>query len=189
MIRRRLLAALAVLVLLPAGCGVPVDDEPRAVSAPPGPFPTPAGGAGTPSAGRVREVLYFVRDDRLTPVVRWVDATPTVDAHLQQLLAGPSAQERDAGLTNALPGAMTVAVAGLSGTRATVDVREAGQEVGRSDGVYAFGQIVRTLVARDDVDSVAFVRRGRPLGVPRADGSLSTQPLTADDYATLAAPG
>lgn len=185
-------AALAVLVVvLPAGCGVPVDDRARAVAPPPVPWPTPTATdttAPTAPTGREEEVLYFVRDNRLVPVVRRVHTVSTVDAHLQHLLAGPLPQEREQGLTSALPGTVIAAVARRVGTRAEVDVREPGQETGRSDGVLAFGQIVQTLASRDDIDSVTFTRNGRPLGIPRADGSLSEQPLTAADYADLSAP-
>ncbi|WP_406045858.1 GerMN domain-containing protein [Micromonospora sp. NBC_00898] len=184
---RRYFSLLLVLALL-AGCGVPTEDNPRAVQPPPGPFPTPATGGSTAPSGRVDELLYFVRDDRLVPIVRRVDTTPTLDGHLQHLLAGPTADERDKGLTSALPGAVTVAAARQTGARADVDIREAGDETGRSDAVLALGQIVRTLAARDDIDTVAFTRHGQPLGVPRADGSLSVEPLTAADYAALTVP-
>jgi len=186
---RVVIAALSVVV--PAGCGVSVEDRARAVAPPPGPWPAPTAADTTaPSVptGRVEEVLYFVRDNRLVPVVRRVDTVSTVDAHLQHLLAGPRPQEREQGLTSALPGTVIAAVARQIGTRAEVDVREPGQETGRSDGVLAFGQIVQTLASRDDIDSVTFTRDGRPLGIPRADGSLSEQPLTAADYAELSAP-
>ena len=182
-------AAVAVLLtVLLAGCGVPTDDRPRAVEVPPGPFPTPGTATSAP-AGRFDEVLCFVRDDRLVPVVRRLDASPTVEQHLEHLLAGPNQAERDNGLTTALPGAITVAGVHLAGTRADVDVPEAGEETGRSDEILAFGQIVCTLTARSEVDSVSFLRGGQPLGVPRADGSLSQAPLTAGDYAGLTRPG
>lgn len=93
-----------------------------------GSFPAPATGTSTAPVGRVREVLYFVRDDRLVPVVRRVDATPTADAQLQQLLAGPTPKERDEGFTTALPGAVAVALVRQTGARADVDVKEAGDE-------------------------------------------------------------
>lgn len=190
-----LVPLLTVLAL--AGCGVPTEDEPRAVPPPRGPFPTvatgvtsPAGTSGGPTtpAGREETVLYFVRDNRLTPVVRRVDRTPTVDAQLRQLLAGPTAEERKQGLTSALPGAVTTAAVRHIGTRAEVEVPAVGDETGRSDGVLAFGQIVRTLAGRDDIHTVVFTRDGYPVGIPRADGSLSEQPLTAADYAGLTLP-
>ncbi|PZF94739.1 GerMN domain-containing protein [Micromonospora deserti] len=183
----RPVAALVAVVLL-AGCGVPTEGAPRTVPPPPGPFPSPATGAPVPPAGPVTEVLCLVRDDRLVTVERRVDGVPTVDAQLAHLLAGPTAAERDRGLTTALPGAVTTATARVSEARAEVDVGAPGEETGRSDEVLAFGQIVCTLTARDDIDTVSFLRAGTPLGVPRADGSLTQQPLTAADYADLVAP-
>lgn len=181
---RRPLAAVLLVVLL-GGCGVPVDDRPRPVSAPPGSFPAATGTATTDPDGRVDETLCFVRDDGLAAVTRRVDGLSGVDTHLQHLLAGPDDAERERGLSTALPGTITVAGASATGTVVTIDVREAGEETGRSDEVLAFGQIVCTLTQRADVDSVAFRRDGQPLEVPRADGSLSALPLTAADYRPL----
>ncbi len=181
-------AVAVLLTVLLAGCGVPTDDRPRAVEVPPGPFPTPGTATSAPT-GRFDEVLCFVREDRLVPVVRRLDTSSTVDQHLQHLLAGPNQAERDDRLSTALPGAVTVAGVRLAGTRAEVDVPEARDETGRNDEVLAFGQIVCTLTARDEVDSVSFLRGGQPLEVPRADGSLSQAPLTAADYTDLTRPG
>lgn len=177
------LAVAALLVLL-AGCGVPTDDGPRAVEAPYGPFPTPGTAVSDP-AGRFTEALYFVRDDRLVLVRRRLDLLPTVNQHLQHLLAGPNEAERAEGLATALFGAVTVAGIRITGTRAEVHVPSVADGAGRSDEVFAFGQIVCTLTARPEVDAVSFLRDGEPLGVPRADGSLSEGPLTAADYAEL----
>ncbi|WP_320068518.1 GerMN domain-containing protein [Micromonospora sp. RTGN7] len=180
-------AVLAGLLVLASGCGVPAEDRPRVVEVPPGPFPSPATAGSTAPNGRVTETLCFVRDDRLVPVPRRVNHAPDVDAQLRDLLAGPTAVERDAGLSSALPGAMSAVVADVAGGQARVTVGQTGDETGRSDEVLAFGQIVCTLDARDDVTTVSFLRDGRPLGVPRADGSLSAAPLTAADYTALTA--
>ncbi|MFR9777193.1 GerMN domain-containing protein [Micromonospora sp. MS34] len=183
MMRRHVASVLLVALL--SGCGVPVDATPRSVSAPPGTFPTPAATATTESDGRVDETLCFVRDNGLEAVTRRVDGVSGVDTQLQHLLTGPDDTERERGLATALPGTVTVAGASATGTVAMIDVREAGEETGRSDEVLAFGQIVCTLTHRADVDSVAFRRDGQPLEVPRADGSLSSLPLTAADYRPL----
>jgi hypothetical protein len=181
---RRLLPTLLAAALL-AACGVPVDDEPRPVRPPAGGFPTPADTATPEPDGRVDEPLCFVRGDGLAAVTRRVDGLPGVDTHLQHLLAGPGAAERNRGLATALPGTVAVAGATRTGAVVTVDVRQAGEETGRNDEVLAFGQIVCTLTQRPDVDSVAFRRDGQPLEVPRADGSVSSLPLTAADYRPL----
>jgi spore germination protein GerM len=174
---------LAAILL--TGCGVPVDEAPRQVQVPPGPFPTLATANPTAVPGRADETLCFVRDNRLDDVVRRVDAIPDVNVHLRHLLVGPSTAERSSGLSSALPGAIEVAGARLNGTLAEVDVREVGDGTGRSDEILAFGQIVCTLTRRADVYGVRFRRDGQPLDVPRADGSVSRQPLTAADYLQL----
>ncbi|WFE40193.1 GerMN domain-containing protein [Micromonospora sp. WMMD998] len=181
---RRVVPTVLAVVLL-AGCGVPVDDEPRLVREPPGRFPTPSGTTTADPAGRADEPFCFVRDDGLVVVNRGADGLPGVDAHLQHLLAGPNTAERRDGLVTALPGTVAVAGATLTGTVATVEVRQAGEETGRNDEVLAFGQIVCSLTQRPDVDSVAFRRDGQPLEVPRADGSVSSLPFTAADYRPL----
>ncbi|RKN47843.1 GerMN domain-containing protein [Micromonospora endolithica] len=189
MTARTALSALAVVLVL-AGCGVPTDARPRPVQAPAsGPFPTPVTASSSVPAGREAEVLCLVREDHLVRVVRRVDRPPSLDAQVRDLLAGPTPAERDDGFTSALPGAVAVTGVRLVGTRAEVDVRGVGDENGRSDEILAFGQLVCTLTARTGVDAVSFREDGQPLDVPRADASLSRQPLTAADYATLIRPG
>ncbi|MEV4482677.1 GerMN domain-containing protein [Micromonospora coxensis] len=180
-------ALLALLALGPVGCGVPAEDRPRGVRPPPG-VGLPPAAAASPAAGRVAQPICLVRDDRLVRVVRQVDVAGDVDLHLRRLLAGASSAERESGLGSALPGAVGVTGARLVDGRAEVAVAPPRDESGRADEVLAYGQVVCTLDARDDVSGVSFVRDGRPLGVPRADGSLSPGPLTAADYAALTVP-
>ncbi|RLP98167.1 GerMN domain-containing protein [Micromonospora sp. CV4] len=184
----RRLAPLALAALL-TGCGVPTDDSPRTVQPPRRPFHSaaPADTTAAP-AGRADETLCLVRDNRIVSVVRRVDHVPTVEEQLRHLLAGPGTAERDSDLTSALPGAVNAAGATVTRAQARVVVDEPDDDAGRSDEVLAFGQIVCTLTSRDDVATVVFLRDGRPLAVPRADGSLSEQPLTRADYAPLITP-
>ncbi|MFC7547391.1 GerMN domain-containing protein [Plantactinospora sp. GCM10030261] len=183
-------AVVAVLVAALTACGVPTEDAPRAVQPPRGPVFASATATADPSAsvGGVTEELCFVRDDQLVSVVRRIADPADADNHLRDLVAGPTAAERDRQLASALPGAIDATRIELAGGHAVVSVAEIGEGTGRSDAVLAFGQVVCTLTSRDDVSSVSFRLDGRPLGVPRADGSLTTQPLTAADYAILIAP-
>ncbi|MFU8871669.1 GerMN domain-containing protein [Micromonospora sp. SL4-19] len=181
----RRVSILTLAALLVGGCGVPVDEAPRPLHAPPRPFTSPVGSGAVPTEGRADEPFCFVRDDRLRTVMRRVDYLPDVETHLQHLLAGPGSAERDAGFTSALTGTAAVAGARLSGGVAEVEVGGAGYETRRSDEILAFGQIVCTLTNRADVHGVSFRRDGQPVDVPRADGSLSRAPLTAADYAPL----
>jgi spore germination protein GerM len=183
--------AFAVLLLLvgPTGCGVPTEDSPRPI--PPAETPTvgPSAPDATTSATRLTEVLYLVRDEMLVAVSRPTDRPPTLDAQLDQLLAGPTAAERDTGLTSALTGLGGAVRVQPHGGNAVIDLGTRPDEAGRSDEVLAYGQLVCTLTLRPDVDTVSFRYNGQPVGVPRADGSLAQQPLTAADYADLIAPG
>ncbi|WP_405431365.1 GerMN domain-containing protein [Micromonospora sp. NBC_00617] len=183
----RRLVAVAFVALL-TGCGIPADDAPRTVQPPPGPFQRSTPADATAPAGPASETLCMVRGNRIIPVPRRADRPATIGDQLRDLLGGPTAAERAKDLTSALPGAVNAAGVTVTGTQAQVAVDEPGDDAGRSDEVLAFGQIVCTLTSRDDVTSVTFLRNGKPLAVPRADGSLSDQPLVRADYTPLINP-
>lgn len=187
--RRHGLAALLMAAALTA-CGVPAQDEPHAVELPRRPFTAATASAATTGpAGDVAQVLCFARDGRLVEVVRRVEAIPTPERHIADLVAGPTEQERDNGIVTTLVG-LTPAVDAPAGSgQATVEVTEAEEGGARSDEVLVYGQIVCTLTSRADVTSVTFVRDGTRLDVPRADGSLAQEPLRAGDYRGLIVPG
>jgi spore germination protein GerM len=182
-----------LVVVTAAGCGVPAEDAPR-------PF-TPIGTAPidvTPSVspndtisatpGGSFELLYLVRDGRLTPIRRTTQQAPSIDEQLAHLLAGPTDAERDTGLTSTLTGLTITRQVRLQAGTATVEIGNRPEVAARSDEVLAYGQIVCTLTARPDVDTVTFSHDGQPVGIPRADASLTQNPLTAADYATLIEP-
>jgi hypothetical protein len=176
-----------LVFLLVAACGVPAEDRPRPVDPPPAPLTTATTPAPTTDPnGSVAEVVCLVRDDTLVPVVRRVAVLPSVEDHLGQLVAGPTAAERAAGLTSALTGSRVAGVA-LADSDARVDLKD-DEDAARSDDVLAFGQVVCTLTTRPDVARVVFRRGGRVVAVPRGDGSLSDAPLTAGDYAAITTP-
>jgi spore germination protein GerM len=177
--------ALAAAVAV-AGCGVETEENARKVDPPSGvahAWATP-NRAGQETTGAIPERLYLVRDGRLVAVTRHVPADPTVDELVGDLLAGPTGEERSDGVTSALLGG-DVAGVRVSGGRATVELTEMLDDSGRTDQILAFAQVVCTLTAKPDITSVAFTHAGQPVGVPRADGSLSQAPATAADYASL----
>jgi hypothetical protein len=183
---RLLVAGAVLLTALLTGCGVPAEDTPHEVELPGGPYP--AFGTAAPrdrEVGTAEEPLCFVRDDRLVRVVRRVRSWPTVETQIQHLVAGPDAAEQRAGLTSALAGTTVVTGIRLARGEVTVELGEPVTGAGRSDEVLAYGQVVCSLTTRTDVTSVSFAQDGEPVGIPRADGSLSRAPLTAADYAEL----
>ncbi|GAA2364395.1 GerMN domain-containing protein [Dactylosporangium salmoneum] len=177
-------SAALLLCLTMAGCGVPTESTPRPIepSVTIGSYEGPMG-APPSSPGAAVERLFLVRDDELVAVDRRVESVPPPDQQLQDLVAGPTAVERDNGLDSALIG--TAFITGVEVRDGTAVVGLAGDNAIRNDEIVAFGQIVCTLAARADVVSVRFVRDGRPMEVPRGDGALTSDPLTEADYAGL----
>jgi spore germination protein GerM len=189
MTRTRVVLHIVLAGCLTASCGVPAQNEPHAVELPRQPFTTPASGAATSDTmGDVAAVLCFTRNDRLVEVVRRADAVPTAARQIEDLVAGPTQAERNNGVTTSLTGLTLTVDAPAGSGQATVEVTEADEGSARSDEVLVYGQIVCTLTSRADVSTVAFVRGGTPLDVPRADGSLAQGPLDAGDYRELIGP-
>jgi hypothetical protein len=178
-----LLLALAA-ALAAGGCGVPVDDQPRDLGRPQS---SPSATAAPDPFGSAIERLYMTRDGELVRVVRRVPTAPTAQQMLTDLLAGPTRAEQHDGLASALTTTQIIGMA-VSQRRATVEVAEPPEHGARTDEMLAYGQIVSTLTSQGaEVGTVSFTTGGRPLGVPRGDGSLSTGPLTIADYADLLA--
>ncbi|GAA2626405.1 hypothetical protein GCM10010399_67370 [Dactylosporangium fulvum] len=179
------MAGMLLTGMLLSGCGVPTESGPRPLEpsvhvANPD---TPTADTSLPPGAAV-EKLYLVRGNQLVGVERRVDRPPTLERQLADLLAGPTEREQDGGYGSALAGTDFILGAQLESGTAVVTV---GGTTIRNDEVLAYGQVVCTLAARDDVDRVRFVQDGQPLEVPRADGSLTSDPLTSADYVTLMA--
>jgi spore germination protein GerM len=199
--RRLLPAALALVTLAgAAGCGIPADDHPRAISK--DQIPGQAG-EGQPESTAVETqlaTLYFTAREGdhslLVPVSRAVpvgSSSPTlVPANvLETLLSGaPSAEEEDRGLGTAIP----------AGT-ATVDQPEVDEHgilnVDLNDNIFqvqgeasalAWGQIVCTVDALGQVQGVRFSVEGEPQSVPMGDLEASDGAVTCDDYTNLVQP-
>jgi hypothetical protein len=189
MTRVALLGALVAAAALGA-CGVPAQDEPHRVELPRSPLTTvTARPVPTESHGGVAVVVCLTRSGRLAQITRRLGSPPSVQQQLDNLTVGPTRAEQDNGLGTALSGLTLRAQQAPSSMQATVDIAEADESNARSDEVLAYGQIVCTLTARADIDSVVFTRDNRRLEVPRADGSLSRGPLSVGDYASLIGPG
>ncbi|MDG4787832.1 GerMN domain-containing protein [Micromonospora sp. WMMD1102] len=182
--RSRVTVTVVTVLVALAGCGVRPEAVPRPVEPSASRLPPVTVPAASPN-GEVGERLYYVRDDRLVVVTRQVPTPSAPAALLTTLLTGPSEQERDAGLGTALTGVDPTTTVRLTGDTATVHVGDRLAEAGRTDEVLAFGQIVCTVVGHPAVNQVTFRHDSEPLGIPRADGSLSQAPLTCHDFGSL----
>ena len=118
-------------------------------------------------------------------VARPVAASPALSDVLAALAAGPSRDEQRLGLTSALP-PNQVASARRTRDTAEVDLRASFADVRSRDQMFAIGQLVFTITERPGIGRVVFTLAGDSIEIPRGDGSLTTDPLTRDDYEQIA---
>jgi len=151
-VRRRALVAVAGALAASfflAGCtGSEADDE---------------AGATTPAGSAV--AVYLLRDGKVAPVRRAIDATPAVArAALASLLQGPTDGERAAGLVTAIPGATTLRDLSLADGVATVDLDGTFGQNDRSAALeQRVAQVVATLTRFPTIQRVAFRLDGEPV--------------------------
>jgi spore germination protein GerM len=190
----RVAACLLAAAVVLAGCGVPVQSTPEPIEPAAVPSQLTGGGrAASPqpsTAGRSTLQIDFVRNDRLVSIRR--QAPPGAPAErietvIKGLIAGPTSTEQANGITTALPPNLNLTIAELRGTRVTLEL--SGETEGRSatENILAVGQIVLSVTALPSIDEVTFSRNGVPVEALLADGALTTDPLTASDYASLRA--
>jgi spore germination protein GerM len=190
--------ALGVVALGVVGCGIPTDDNPRAIASES--VPDEAGEdttEATASEQTVSAPIYLVQtpeDPRLVDVVRRVPtgsaaADPDPAAVLETLLnATPNPQEQAEGITNLIPEDTRLASQPqLSRGTLVVDLTTEIFGVEGETQRAAFGQIVCTANALEDVNRVSFLVEGRRTGVPMDSGSTERPVTCADDYARLLA--
>jgi hypothetical protein len=180
------LAALAAVLVLP-GCGVPQDDSPRALQPREVPFASPTDSPVADAVGDRQVDLYFVREQSVVVSSRTVEDPRTTAEVLELLFAGPSPDERAAGLSSLLPPTVTVEdVDVVDGTAVVTLDGPDDSEVLRL-GPLAYAQVVATLTP-ERATGVRFRLDDTDLRVPREDNSLTNQPLSRRDYAGLLAP-
>lgn len=195
----RTAGVLAGLLVALAGCGVPTSGKATPVPSEQVPFGLLSPGAAAPaphpstrpSRFGALPTVYFLRNDKLlgSPVPR---AAADPHAALVQLVAalsaGPTSEQRAAGLDSALPQGLRLAVHDLTNGVATIDLQGEGSAKVGDQGPLAVGQIVLTATSVPEVDSVLLTRQGKSVEAQLAAGELTDQPLTPDEYLSLVAP-
>jgi hypothetical protein len=177
---------LAVLVM--AGCGVPTDDAPEVADDDRVPFallaPGPTGTtAPTEDPDPAQVTLCLQRGDRLVTVRH---ALPRAATGLAAILgSGPTPVERGSGLRSALFDDDLVEGVDVVVGVARVALSDSFATGTPTDQLFAVAQIVCTLTAQRGVGQVSFTLEGAPVGVPRGDGSVSSSPVSRDDYGNL----
>lgn len=197
MMRRRTRRHLALAVgsaLVVAGCGIPSGGQPDVVppSAIPtalaSPSPPPSPSPTSPPRQDAPQVHLLTPDGTVVASAREIGGA-SVRGRLGRLLDtladGPTSDERDDGLATALPPGTLLTVVDLAEGTATIDVGGDADVPAGQASRRAVAQIVLTSTSLPEVTSVLLERDGEPLEAPLPSGELTSEPLTADDYAPL----
>jgi spore germination protein GerM len=190
--RRRLLAAVAALAsvcVLTASCGATTQSEPVALGHDGVPFalleePTTTVPPTIAPDDEYPFVVYFEGDDGVVPVLRTASERPNVQHLLRTLLAGPTEAEAAVGMRTAIPPRAVQRVRRVSGRMAIVDLLRPFTQVSGSEQQAALAQIVLTMTALPEVSRVRFRIGGDPVSVPRANGTVTREPVRREDYTT-----
>jgi hypothetical protein len=182
---RMLLVALACAVVA-VGCGVPQDEQPRALDPGAAPFRVFEPEVAPSPEGDLAVELWFVRSDRLVAVQRTVRLPGSPQQVLSALFTGLTDAERAAGLASSIPSGVSFQGVEVQERIAVVnlDVLDVQSQVLALQPL-AFAQIVATLDGRPEIDGVRFRAGGSDVQVPRGDGSLTDAPVNRESYADL----
>jgi spore germination protein GerM len=181
-------SGLAVALATLGGCGIQSEDRAQRFDDDKVPFELLDENSGVDPSdelGNQDVSVYLARGGRLIQESRSIQPPVSLTGLLRSLRRGPTREEAAAGIRTALPDENAVQSARLEGGLATVDLTEALVDLPTGDQGLALGQIVWTLTGIPGVGQVRFTRDGASVEVPRPDGTLTSDPVSRDDYAAL----
>jgi len=181
------------LALASAACGVPNDDQPRALDKRNVPFqlmaptaePTTTTVPGLFTATTRVTVYLADAEGFLKATTREVAAPPTIGRVVGALLAGPTPDEASTLHSAITADTRLLAVQGPSDGLVTVDLSDEMLAITGRQQILALAQVVFTLTSLPNVDRVLFEFEGEPREVPNGDGKLSAAPLGRMSYRQL----
>lgn len=178
----------AAVLALAAGCGVPSDPTPIAISRVPYDLLSPTVAVTPrPTTPATRGPFVYLLDGQDRPVpleITVVDELPsgTVTAVLARLAEGPTDDERASGLSTALGRAAVLTLSSLEGGQAVIEV-DAGEPPPSADRLpLAVGQVVLSVTSVPGVTSVVLTDGGEPIDAPLPSGVRTDRPLVRADY-------
>jgi spore germination protein GerM len=124
--------------------------------------------------------VFFVRDEKLDAAARQVDGP---SAAIRALLAGPSADERAAGIATAIPEETTLRDLSIAGDLATADLSGSFDDGGGSLSMQLrVAQVVYTLTEFPTVARVRFRVAGTPVAAIGGEGVVVDPPVDREDF-------
>ncbi len=174
--------ALAVLVLLAAGCGDDGSDDAADDTTTTSPSTTaPATTTSAPAGGEADVRVYFAWNEYVGTAGRTVEAPAVARGALTELLAGPDAFETDIGMTTEIPEGTELLGVDIADGEATVDLSGEFQSGGGSLSMQLrVAEVVFTLTQFDTVESVSFALDGEAVESIGGEGVDATDVTRAD---------
>jgi hypothetical protein len=141
------------------------------------------GGSGAPG-GTIQVSLYFIRGEQVAKVTRTIPRVTRIGAEaVKTLLAGPTAEERRAGLSTAIPASTEFRNLVIEGGVARVDLSGAFESGGGGLGLtLRLAQVTCTLDAFPTVNGVRFALDGQLRDVLSGDGVVVDRPVNCESY-------
>lgn len=193
-----LVGALAAALL--AGCGAPGSSRPAEIEPSEVPYqllrPSVDPLAASSEPDLLEEVattpVYLLGEGAVlvaadTPVQPG-SSTQLAEQALSRLQAGPTDDERDAGLASALGAAVRLALVSIQDGTARVEVRLTAGDIAADQVPLALGQVVLTLTSVPGIQDVQLVNDGEPVEMALPGGRRTVDPVTAADYQELTGP-
>ena len=191
-VSRAVVVGVALLLAL-AACGIPAQKSASKVADDRVPFRLlDKNSSDAPAASQLGNrdaVIYLARGGRLVPTARSLPPPLTLQRVLRALGRGPTSPEVAAGIRTALPVEGTPRSVRVARGTATVDLPTSFTTLSRGDQVLALAQIVYTVTDHPGIGQVQFTLNGTTTDIPRADRSLTSTPVSREDYLALAPPG
>lgn len=184
-------AALVVVLLALAGCGIPTDGEPRVITDESTTTAAPAtsGGSGSSATIFLTSPAGDDPEDQVTlvGVTRRLDGPPTPETVLDAVLAPTTQQDATRGYQSLIPPDTTLESLDLEDGVLTVELSEQWSDLKRPEALQGYAQVVLSVTELGEVSGVRFAVDGEVLQAPTPSGD--EQVVTARDYDDLARTG
>jgi hypothetical protein len=191
---RRSPALLLGLMLSTSACGIPTGGAPATIAPSDVPYgltsttPTMTPESSPPPRSDEPRIYLVAPDDVLVPRGRAVEAG-TLEERLNRLVdklaTGPNSTELGEQLSTALPPDLRLSVTAVDGDTATIEISGSENAPSGLESRLAVAQIVLSATSLPGISAILLTRDGVPVEAPLPSGELTSDPLTAADYAAL----
>jgi spore germination protein GerM len=134
-------------------------------------------------------VAFITTDGKLRQVIRFVSRDGTEVDRVQKMLdlisAGPTPQEREQGLESAIPSSLKLRALRHRRSTVTIDISGSVEMPATARLPLIVAQIAVTSTEVPGVETVLLEEDGRSLEAPLPSGELTSEPISAEDYAQL----